>query len=174
MGVTRDGWGHALDAMDDRLRNLIRERVHAGGWEYQSLLVTWVCTLDNDPIWAAAVGALRNYADAGRYHHLDQIRGAGFASSSSWDMWMVVEGVAVEHDQSLASDYSTVRDGGGEWRAFEERLRGVVADSIKRWVSIICLVGFHGVLGDDWKSIGAQLLPDHALPVRALPDCEAS
>lgn len=172
MGFTREGWGHALDEMDGRLRTLIRDRVAVGGWGHQTILDSWVCTLDNDPIWAAVIKALRNYADAGRYHHLDQIRGAGRASSSSRDMWNEVEGAAVEHDPSLATEYAIVRDGSGDWPAFELHLRAVVADSIKRWVSIICLVGFHGVLGDDWKAIGADLLPDDALPVRSLPGCD--
>lgn len=33
---------------------------------------------------------------------------------------------------------------------------------------IVCLFGLHGVLGDDWRAIGADALPDDALPVKAL------
>lgn len=39
---------------------------------------------------------------------------------------------------------------------------------------IVCLFGLHGVLGDDWRAIGADALPDDALPVKALARCEAT
>lgn len=69
MGFTREGWGHALDEMDERLRSELREAVESGDWEREQMLRSWICTLDNDPVWAAVVRTLRNYADAGRYHH---------------------------------------------------------------------------------------------------------
>lgn len=75
MGFTREGWGHALDEMDGRLRSVLRDAVEADDWGWKQMLRTWICTLDNDPVWAAVVRTLRNYADAGRYHHLDQVGG---------------------------------------------------------------------------------------------------
>lgn len=171
MGFTRDGWGHALDEMDTRLRATLREAVAAGDWEHTRLLETWTCTLDNDPVWAAAIRTLRNYADAGRYHHLDQIRGGEVKSRSSREMWEEVERVAIDSDEALLAHYQRVL-GGADFDPFELELRSAVADAIKRWVSIICLFGFHGVLGDDWRVIGADALPDDALPVRALRNCE--
>lgn len=86
LGSTREGWGHALDEMDERLRSELRSAVEANEWERKQMLRTWVCTLDNDPIWAAVVRTLRNYADAGRYHHLDQVTGKEVSSRSSSEM----------------------------------------------------------------------------------------
>lgn len=172
MGHTREGWGHALDEMDARLRDTLREAVTAGNWEHERLLATWICTLDNDSVWSAVIHTLRNYADAGRYHHLDQIRGGTISSRSSREMWDAVEQAAIASDDELAGHYQRVREG-GDFDAFELVLRGAVADTIKRWVSIICLFGFHGVLGEDWRVIGAHVLPDDALPLKALPECEA-
>ena len=173
MGFTRDGWGHALDEMDERLRETFRQAVGRGGWEHQTLLETWVCTLDNDQVWAATIRALRNYADAGRYHHLDQIGGGQVNTRSSRDMWDTVERVAIDADPPLAAEYQRVLEG-AEFGPFEIQLRKAVADAVKRWVSIVCLFGFHGVLGEDWRAIGADALPDDALPVQALPQCERS
>ncbi|MHA6694631.1 hypothetical protein [Homoserinimonas sp. A520] len=173
MGFTRDGWGHALDEMDARLRDTLREAVAEGDWEHKRLLDSWICTLDNDPVWTAAIQALRNYADAGRYHHLDQIRGGEVKSRSSRDMWEEVERAAIDSDKALSDLYKRALDG-DDFDSFELVLRGAVADAINRWVSIICLFGFHGVLGEDWRVIGADALPDDALPVRSLPGCEGT
>lgn len=172
MGSTRQGWGHALDEMDERLRETIREAVNAGGWEYQKLLESWVCTLDNDPVWAATIRALRNYADAGRYHHLDQIRDGEVHSRSSWEMWEEVERAAIEGNAALTDHYRRTQKG-ADFASFEKELRHTVADAIKRWIAIVCLFGFHGVLGEDWKVMGADALPEDAIPVRALPGCES-
>lgn len=172
MGSTRLGWGHALDEMDDRLRATIRSAIAEGEWEHKRLLETWICTLDNDPVCAAAIRALRNYADAGRYHHLDQVRGAEVRSRSSHDMWEAVERAAIVRDEALAAQYQRTL-AGADFDPFEVALRGSVADSIKRWVSIVCLFGFHGVLGADWRVMGADALPDDAVPVQALRECEA-
>lgn len=173
MGFTREGWGHALDEMDARLRDTLRDAVNAREWEHKRLLETWICTLDNDPVWASTIRTLRNYADAGRYHHLDRVRGGEVKSRSSRDMWEEVERAAIDNDSALSAHYQRVLDG-ADFDPFELELRSVVAETIKRWVSIICLFGFHGVLGDDWRVIGADALPDDALPVRALPKCEAN
>lgn len=172
MGSTRQGWGHALDEMDDRLRTTLRRAITEGEWEYKRLLGTWICTLDNDPVWSAAIRALRNYADAGRYHHLDQIRGGEVRSRSSHDMWDAVERAAIASDGGLAAHYQRTLEG-ADFDPFEAALRAAAADSIKRWVSIVCLFGFHGVLGADWRVMGADALPDDALPVQALPACVA-
>lgn len=172
MGYTRAGWGHALDEMDARLRKTLRSSVAANQSEHKRLLETWICTLDRDEVWAAAIGALRNYADAGRYHHLDQIRGGEVRSRSSHDMWAAVESAAIATNADLSDHYERVQ-GGADFEPFEIELRARVADVIKRWVSIICLFGFHGILGPDWRALGADALPDDALPVRALPACEA-
>lgn len=172
MGSTRQGWGHALDEMDARLRATLRGAIAAGDWEHKRLLETWICTLDNDPVWAAAIRALRNYADAGRYHHLDQVRGGEVRSRSSHDMWDAVERAAVDSDGALAAHHQRTFDG-ADFDPFEAALRAAIADSIKRWVSIVCLFGFHGVLGADWRVMGADALPDDALPVQALPACAA-
>ncbi len=172
LSYTREGWGHALDEMDARLRGTIREAVAAGSWEHQRLLESWVCTLDNDPVWAAAISALRNYADAGRYHHLDQVRSGEVKSRSSWEMWEEVERAAIDSSDVLAAHYQRTLDG-VDFAPFERELRSAVADVIKRWVAIICLFGFHGVLGEDWKVMGADALPDDAIPVRALAGCES-
>lgn len=172
MGSTQAGWGHALDEMDDRLRTLIRERVADGGWEYQELLESWVCTLDRDPVWAAIIRALRNYADAGRYHHLDQVSGRTIASASSRDMWNAVDEAIRVDDASIEAQYQGVLNGGA-WDPFEVRLRAAAASAVHRWVSIVCLMGFHGVLGDDWRAIGADLLPDNAIPVRVIRACDS-
>ena len=172
MGFTRDGWGHALDEMDARLRATLREVVAAGDWEHKRLLETWTCTLDSDPVWAAVIRTLRNYADAGRYHHLDEMRGGEVKSRSSREMWEEVERVAIDSNESLSAHYQRVLDGAA-FDPLELELRSAVADAIKRWVSIICLFGFHGVLGDDWRVIGADALPDDAVPVRVLRECEA-
>jgi hypothetical protein len=173
MGHTREGWGHALDEMDARLRDMLREAVASGSWEHQRLLETWICTLDNDLVWSAAIHTFRNYADAGRYHHLDQIRGGTVRSRSSREMWEEVETAAIASDAELSNHYQRVREG-GDFDRFEQVLCGAVADAIKRWVTIVCLFGFHGVLGEDWRVIGADALPDDALPVRSLPECERS
>ena len=172
MGFTREGWGHALDEMDERLRSELREAVEAGDWERKEMLRSWICTIDNDPVWAAVVRTLRNYADAGRYHHLDQLAGKEVSSRSSSEMWDDAERVTVASSPSLASHHQRTTEG-ADFAPFERELRAEVADSIKRWVSIVCLCGFHGVLGEDWRVIGASALPDDALPVRALPKCEA-
>lgn len=171
MGSTRLGWGHALDEMDERLRTTFREAIASGAWEYKRLLQTWICTIDNDPVWAAAVRALRNYADAGRYHHLDQLTSREVNSRSSRAMWEEAERAAIDNDDSLRAQEARVL-AGEPFDPFERRLRSAIADSVKRWMSIVCLFGFHGVLGEDWRRIGADALPDDALPVRALPGCE--
>jgi len=172
MGSTRGGWGHALDEMDTRLRDTLRQAISEGVWDHKPLLETWTCTLDNDPVWIAAIQALRNYADAGRYHHLDQIQGGEVKSMSSHEMWETVERAAIDSNTALADHYQRVLEG-ADFDPFEAELRASVADAIKRWVSIICLFGFHGVLGEDWRIIGADALPDDAVPVLALPECEA-
>lgn len=172
MGSTRDGWGHALDEMDKRLRSELRDAVETDDWDQKQLLRTWICTLDNDPVWAAVVGTLRYYADAGRYHHLDQVAGKNVSPHSSSEMWDKAESAAIASSPSLAAHHQRTREG-ADFASFERELRAEVADSIKRWVSIVCLFGFHGVLGEDWRVIGASALPDDALPVRALPKCEA-
>ncbi|WP_029067879.1 hypothetical protein [Jonesia quinghaiensis] len=172
MGFTHEGWGHALDEMDERLRSGLREAIESGDWERKRMLRSWICTLDNDPVWAAVVRTLRNYADAGRYHHLDQISGKDVTSRSSRAMWDEVEQAAIASSPSLTAHRQRTLDG-ADFAPFERELRAAVADSIKRWVSIVCLFGFHGVLGEDWRVIGASALPDDALLVRALPDCEA-
>lgn len=172
MGFTRDGWGHALDDMDERLRSELRDAVESQDWERQQMLRTGICTLDNDPVWAAVGRALRNYADAGRYHHLDQVAGKEVSLRSSSEMWDEAERAAIASAPSLASQHQRTTKG-ADFALFERKLRAEVADSIKRWVSIVCLCGFHGVLGEDWRVNGASALPDDALPVRALPNCEA-
>lgn len=171
MGSTHAGWGHALDEMDDRLRTELRDAINRGNWEHKQMLRSWICTLDNDPVWAGVIRALRNYADAGRYFHLDQVAGKKVRSRSSMEMWDEAERAAIASDPSLAAHRERTQEG-ADFAPFERDLRSKVADSIKRWVSIICLFGFHGVLGQDWKVIGAAALPDDALPIRALPSCE--
>lgn len=170
MWSTKKGWGHALDEMDERLRGEFRQSLTAGSWERQSLLESWSCTLDNDPVWTAAVSALRNYADKGRYHHLDLVAGRAGSGRSSREMWDDVELAALGSDESLA-DHHRRTQAGEPLGPFELRLRSAVADSIKRWVSIVCLFGMHGVLGEDWRAIGADALPDDAVPVRVLTGC---
>lgn len=170
MGSTNKGWGHALDDMDERLRGEFRRSLAADGWEHQSLLESWSCTLDNDPVWAVTISALRNYADKGRYQHLDQVAGGAGSTRSSGEMWNDVELAAIGSDESLA-DHHRRTQVGEPFGPFEYRLRSAVADSIKRWVSIVCLFGMHGVLGEDWRAIGASALPDDALPVRGLAGC---
>lgn len=49
MGFTRDGWGHALDEMDARLRGELAAAVRGGEWEHRRLLESWVCTLEAPP-----------------------------------------------------------------------------------------------------------------------------
>lgn len=170
MGFTREGWGHALDEMDARLRETLRDAVTSGDWERKPMLETWICALDNDLVWAAAVRTLRNYADAGRYHHLDQVAGRSVKSRSSRDMWDEAEQAAIDSEAGLAAHHQRTLDG-ADFDPFERELRTAVADSIKRWVSIVCLFGFHGVLGEDWKSIGAQALPEDALSlIKDLPE----
>lgn len=170
MGFTRDGWGHALDEMDARLKATLLEAVVSGDWERKPVLETWVCALDNDLLWATVVRTLRNYADAGRYHHLDQVAGKGVVSRSSRDMWDEAERAVIDSDSGLAAHHQRTLTG-ADFGPFERELLAAVADSIKRWVSIVCLFGFHGVLGEDWRSIGAQVLPDDALSlIRDLPD----
>lgn len=171
MGSTRKGWGHALDEMDRRLRDTLRKAVSGGDWEYKSLLESWMCTIDNDPVLKETIKALRNYADAGRYHHLDQVASRKVTSRSARDMWNEVESAAINNNEELKAHWERTLEG-AEYGPFERELRGAVADSIKRWVSIVCLFGSHGVLGDDWKVIGADILPDDALPVRALSQCD--
>jgi hypothetical protein len=173
MGLTREGWGHALDEMNSRLLNGLRDAVAAGDWEHERLLETWICTLEKDPVWAASIHTFRNYADAGRYHHLDQIRGGVVDSRSSRELWDEVERAAIDSDKTLSDHYRRVLDGAA-FESFEIELRGAVADSIKRWVSIICLFGFHGVLGEDWRVVGADALPEDAIPVIVLPGCEGT
>lgn len=172
MGSTRKGWGHALDEMDRRLRDTLREAVSGGDWPRKPMLQSWVCTIDNDPVWAAAIRALRNYADAGRYHHLDQVAGRQVKSRSSREMWDEVERAAIDGNEELGAHYRRTLEG-ADFAPFERELRAAVADAIKRWVGIVCLFGFHGVLGEDWRVIGADVLPDDALPIRALPQCES-
>lgn len=170
MGFTRDGWGHALDEMDERLRSELRDAVESGTWEQKVMLRSWICTLDNDPVWAAVIHALRNYADAGRYHHLDQVAGKDVTWRPSSAMWDEAERAAISSSPPLAAHYQRTIEG-ANFAPFERELRAQVADSIKRWVSIVCLFGFHGVLGDDWRVIGASALPEDALPVHVLPSC---
>jgi hypothetical protein len=172
MGSTRNGWGHALDEMEQLLRTTFREAVADGSWDHKRLLETWVCTLDNDPIWAEAIRALRNYADRGRYHHLDQIGGGEVKSLSSSETWEQVQRVAIDNDPLLAEHYKRACSGEAV-EPFESELRATVADALKRWVSIVCLFGLHGVLGDDWGSIGADALPEGAVLVKTLAQCDA-
>lgn len=158
MGWTGKGWGHALDKMDERLRDTLRDEIHAKEWEQKELLRSWICTLDNDQIWHAAVRTFRNYADKGRYHHLDQIACRSVNSQSSREMWNDVEHAAIDNTPSLKH----VSENGNfdlDFDQFEYKLRCVIADSVRRWITIVCLCGFHGVLGDDWKRIGAEALP---------------
>lgn len=162
MGSTRKGWGHALDEMDARLTEVLREAVAGCDWERKPMLETWLCAIDNDLAWAETVRTLRNYADAGRYHHLDHVAGREVVSRSSRDMWDEVERAAIDSDAGLAAHHQLTLEG-ADFAPFERELRAAVADLIKGWVSIVCLFGFHGVLGADWKSIGAQALPDDAL-----------
>jgi len=171
MSFTREGWGHALDEMDKRLRSELREAIESGDWERKPMLLSWICTLDNDPVWAAVVRTLRNYADAGRYHHLDQVAGKDVSSLSSRAMWDEVERAAIANSPPLSAHRQRTIEG-VDFAPFERELRAEVANSIRRWVSIVCLFGFHGVLGEDWRVMGASALPEDALPIRALPNCE--
>lgn len=86
-------------------------------------------------------------------------------------MWDEAERTAIANSHSLASHHRRTIEG-ADFAPFERELRAEIADSIKRWVSIICLFGFHGVLGRDWQVIGASALPDDAVPVRTLSSCE--
>lgn len=171
MGSTRDGWGHALDEMDARLQAELATAVRDGDWEHRRLLESWVCTLEKDPVWNAAVRTLRNYADAGRYYHLDQLRGGAVKARSSHEMWNEVEEIAIDTNPVLKALHLAAIRGEG-FEEFELAVRATVADAIKRWTSLICLFGLHGVLGEDWQVIGADALPDDAVPVHALPECE--
>ncbi len=173
MGRTSEGWGHALDEMDQRLRDTIRESVNGNEWDHKPLLETWICTLDNDPVWGKAVKALRNYADAGRYHHLDHVRGGFVTSSTTRSLWDDVERETIANNSQLAAHHQETL-AGAEFDPFEIELRSAVADVLKRWVSIICLFGMHGVLGEDWKSLGADALPDGALEFDVLPQREGT
>lgn len=162
MGFTRAGWGHALDEMDTRLREICRLSIQGNEWPQKKLLESWIGILDNDPVWRAVIETLRNYADSGRYHHLDLVKGGAIKSKSSREMWGDVENLAISGDPALNAHYQKTLEG-ADFALFEIELRVAVADVIKRWVSIICLFGFHGILGEDWKVMGADALPDDAL-----------
>lgn len=173
MGSTRAGWGHALDEMDARLRLTVKDALAVNEWEHQSLLESWICTIDGDPVWAAAITAFRNYAAAGRYHHLDQVTGDHVKSRSSRDMWDAIENAAIASNEDLAEHYKQTLQG-ADFAPFESELRNAIADAIKRWAAIICLFGFHGVLGEDWRVMGADAFPSDALPIKPLAGCESA
>lgn len=109
---TRESLGHALDETDERLQGELRKSLAVGGWERQSLLESGSGTPDNDPVWAAVVRALRNYADR-RFHHLDLVAGPVGSTRSSRDMWDDVEHAAFGSDQSIAHHHRRTQVGSG-------------------------------------------------------------
>lgn len=170
MGSTHRGWGHALDEMEERLRAEIQSALASEQRDHQEMLEGWLCTIENDRIWRAAIVALRNYADAGRYHHLDLIAGRAVSSQTSSAMWDRVEQAAIATSEKLTQHYQRTLEG-ADFEPFEVELREAVADSIRRWVTIVCLYGFHGVLGEDWRVIGADALPDAPIRIDPIAGC---
>lgn len=171
MSLTREGWGHAITAMDSRLRETLRRRIAEGPFEQAALLNLWLRTLENDPIWQAVVQVLEAYADKGRYYHLDQMSSSIKPSPNPKEMWDQMEHAAIESHPALSEMYQQVLAGEVEWDDFERLLRKAVADSIQRWVAIIACMGMHKVLGEDGATLGADALPVGALPIVTLPGC---
>jgi len=157
-------WGHDSARMDLQLRDALRERIASG--EFSPFVAALLCTVDNDPIWAAVVNALEIYATEGRFYNLDVIGGRTQKRGNPDEAWNAAEQAALAADPSLRQMMTALDDG------FEQALSKAIADSIHRWLAMITLLGMNGVLGDEWgKMFGADLLPEGATRVPLDPSC---
>lgn len=170
MNSTRNGWGHAIASMDERLREKLRALIDSGEFEHADMLRSWLCTLEHDLIWHAVVVTLEAYADKGRYHHLDTVAGGTVASPNPTQLWDDVEKAAIAMRPALAAQYAGVLNG-DPWEPFELALTTEVANSILRWEAIITAAGMHGVYGADGKTLGSAGLPEGALPIQVEAAC---
>ncbi|WP_155240481.1 hypothetical protein [Nocardia seriolae] len=150
MGFTRDGRAHALIEINKGLCSQLSEATESSDWERKQLLLSWICTLDNNPVWAAVVRALKNYADTGQYLHVDQVSSNQVSSRSSRAMWDEAEGSTINSRPPLSAHYEHTIEG-ADFAPFEEELGAAVTDSIRRWVSIACSFGSHAMLGEHWR-----------------------
>ncbi len=165
LNKSREGWGHALAEMDARLRAALADRIV--GLEHDDLLRRMLCTVDQDVIWLGVAKTMEAYATMGRFFHLDELAGAtpdpAHDPVSQWD---AAERAAI----AATPELQRLREN-DTWEAFEAALLATVADSIRRWWSLVALMGMHGALGTDGKSFGADVLPDGAVPFRFADGC---
>ena len=160
LNKSRDGWGHSIGQMDNRLRDVLASRV--AGKEAEVFLRRMLRTVEQDAVWSHVAGSLEAYATMGRFFHRDAL--AGESADPTHDpavLWDAAERAAVAASPTLASLQAAE-----PWTAFEIALLGSVADSIRRWWGMVALMGMHGVLGDAGKSFGGDVLPDGAVPFR--------
>jgi len=158
MGSTRDGWGHAVAKMERRLRANLLERLNDGSFEYDPLLRGMLATIDEDETWAMLVSALEVYATKGRFYRLDRLAGRVQEEGAPEEIWETAELGLWQNDRALRTLLGEDPD------AFNKALSNVLADTVERFIVVICLTGMHGVIGADWGvRFGADLLPEHGL-----------
>lgn len=159
------GWGHASAAMDTRLRDGLSSRVE--GLEHEDLLKRMLCTVEQDQVWRHVVRTFEAYSTNGRFYHLDALAMAPLNEDRDpTTHWERAERAAISRSQTLR-DLSEE-----DWDAFEAELLATVADSIRRWWSLVALAGMHGALGACGVSFGADVLPDNAVPFNFDSTCK--
>lgn len=152
---------HGLKLMDANLRTRLRDGVK--GKEYEQYIAGLLRTLDDDPVWPAVLEALDCYGRSGRFYYLDILGDEPQRLEDPAWMWDEAENIAVESNVELAATRSRALDDPrdqGLWDSFIKALNNTIADSIHRWWEVTCVIGRHGVLGDDNKAFGFEAHPD--------------
>ncbi|TDQ02306.1 hypothetical protein AXZ95_0579 [Leifsonia sp. 115AMFTsu3.1] len=152
---------HGLKQMDANLRTRLRDGVR--GKEYEHFISGLLQTLEDDPIWPAILDALDRYGRSGRFHYLDILGDEPQRLEDPARMWDEAENIAVDSNAELEAMRSRALEDLRDqtlWDSFITALNNTIADSIHRWWEVICVLGRHGVLGDDNRAFGFEAHPD--------------
>lgn len=159
--IMKSEFRHGLKQMDSNLRTRLREGVR--GKEYEEFISGLLQTLEDDPVWPAILDALDRYGQSGRFYYLDLLGDNPQSFENPARIWDDAENIAVDSNAELEAMRSRALNDlqdQGLWDNFVAALNTAIADSIHRWWEVICVLGRHGVLGDDNKAFGFEAHPD--------------
>jgi hypothetical protein len=107
--------------------------------------------------------ALDRYGRSGRFYYLDILGDEPQQWENPSDLWDLAERVAEESDTRLSrlkTDALADIQNQALWDTFISSLNARMAESVRQWWEMICILGRHGVLGMNNKSFGFEAPPD--------------
>jgi hypothetical protein len=151
--VMKNQWGHRITKLDERVREIINDRVaHGTAPGYiQELLEN----VTNDEVNSQVLATVSRYAEQGRFYNLDALGDISQPEASPARLWDELhQALEDKHSDTLAPLAINMEQA---WEDNRRELNEAIIDSMRTWCKLIARAWMTGVIGAQAKMYASQL-----------------